>query len=81
MTDKQILAMQALSQDLYRVAIGRHRGQEAMAERFTKEAESRIAELPELPYREKILISLASHAERSAEDLLMYSTLVQNRTV
>lgn len=79
MTDQQVLAAQALSQDLYRVALGRHRGQTKMAASFTKEAKARLAELEDFEYRDQITAALDSPAERSAEDLLMYSTLVRNR--
>jgi hypothetical protein len=81
MTDQQRLAMQSLSMDLLRIALGRHRGQVAMAKRFTEEAHARLAELPELDLHDKITTSLNSSAERSAEDLLMYSTLVKNRAL
>ncbi len=79
MTDKQKLAMQALSQDLYRVAVGRYRGQKTMATRFTDEAKNRLREINDTSFREKIQLSLNSTAERSAEDLLMYSVLARNR--
>lgn len=81
MTDQNRLSLQALSQDLYRTAIGRHRGQLKMATRFTKEAKSRISELPDYSLAGKILASLDSSEERSAEDLLMYSTLVKNHSL
>lgn len=77
MTDKQILSLQALSQDLARVALGRHRKQVKMAARFTQEAKKRLLELPETKYSVQILYSLNSSNERSAEDLLMYSTLIR----
>jgi len=79
--DNQTLALQSLSMDLLRVALGRHRGQTAMAERFTLEAKQRLAELPTFDLAPKILASLNSKAVRSAEDLLMYSTLVKNRAL
>lgn len=81
MTDPQQLSMQALSQDLYRVAVGRHRGQVEMAEKFTTEAKARLVEISDFEYKERILASLDSSEERSAEDLLMYSTLVKNRAL
>lgn len=77
---KQTLALQSLSMDLLRVAIGRYRGQMEMAERFTFEAKKRLAEVPDFELHSQITQSLNSSAERSAEDLLMYSTLVRNRT-
>lgn len=79
MSDQQTLILKALSQDLYRIAIGRHRGQHTMAQRFTLEAKLRISELTQFEFKDEILTSLDSGEERSAEDLLMYSTLVRNR--
>lgn len=67
-----------LSQDLYRVAMGRQRGQVGMARVFAKEAEARIGEIGDVKYGDKIVNSLASKEERSAEDLLMYSTIIKN---
>ncbi|MFH2019341.1 MAG: hypothetical protein ABII80_01905 [bacterium] len=81
MTDQHIQSLQALSQDLYRVAIGRHRGQTEMSIRFANEAKARLAELSSFNLADKIMYSLNSKAERSAEDLLMYSTLVRNITL
>ncbi len=81
MTDARVIVMQSLSMDLLRVALGRHRGQTAMAATFTQEAKSRIQELGELPFKHQIIASLDSTAERSAEDLLMYSTLIRNRSI
>lgn len=81
MNDQQRQAIQALSQDLTRVALGRHRGQVQMAARFTIEAKKRIDELPSAPLLVKITESLNSSAERSAEDLLMYSTIIRNRSI
>lgn len=81
MADPQQIILQSLSMDLLRVALGRHRGQTAMAERFTQEALTRLRELPTFELAPKIMASLSSTAERSAEDLLMYSTLVRNRAV
>ncbi len=81
MTDQQKLALQALSQDLYRVAMGRYQGRTKMAERFTMEAKDRLTEVGNFEYKERILASLDSKAERSAEDLLMYSTLVRNQAL
>ena len=79
MNDQQ-LTLQALSMDLLRVALGRHRGQAAMADKFTVEAKKRLSEIDEFDLSPKIMASLNSKAERSAEDLLMYSTLVRNRS-
>lgn len=46
-TDEQKLILNALHMDLLRVALGRHRGQTEMAERFTLEAKKRLAEVPD----------------------------------
>ena len=79
--DKHIVALQSLSMDLLRVALGRHRGQSEMATRFALEAKKRLAELSNFDLAPQITSSLDSSAERSAEDLLMYSTLVRNRSL
>ncbi|PIW07572.1 hypothetical protein COW38_02565 [Candidatus Collierbacteria bacterium CG17_big_fil_post_rev_8_21_14_2_50_45_7] len=79
MTDDQRLALQALSQDLTRIALGRYRNQPKMATRFTEEAKKRLMELPRIKFYDQILSSLNSPLERSAEDILMYSTLIRNR--
>jgi len=81
MTDRQKQSMQALSQDLYRVALGRYRGQLAMASRFKEEALKRTSEVEKSNLINKVIDSLKSTEERSAEDLLMYSFLLRNRSV
>lgn len=81
MTDAQKNSLAALSQDLIRVALGRHRNQLKMSERFAIEARARLNEVPNFPLRTMILKSLNSDHESSAEDLLMYSTLVKNRVI
>ena len=81
LTQKQKIAMQSLSMDLLRVALGRHRGQTQMAATFATEARARLAELDTFELKDKIIASLDSSEERSAEDLLMYSTLVRNRAI
>lgn len=58
--------------------MGRHRGQTKMAERFTAEAKARVDEIGMFEYKERILAALDSSAERLAENLLMYSTVVRN---
>lgn len=81
LTQNQKIAMQSLSMDLLRVALGRHRGQTQMAATFTNEARARLTELDTFELKDKIIASLDSSEERSAEDLLMYSTLVRNRAM
>ncbi|MBI4080583.1 MAG: hypothetical protein HY430_02320 [Candidatus Levybacteria bacterium] len=84
MSNKQLL--EALSQDLYRVAIGLHSGSTKMAERFSKEILDRKEEL-ELetlkPYIRKIITNLPQtlsqqDSKKAAEDALVYSILLQN---
>ena len=79
MTDDKRRTLQALSQDLTRVAMGRYRGQTKMADSFAIEAKKRLAEYPDFVFADQILHALDSRAERSAEDLLMYATLTRNR--
>ena len=81
MTDAQHKSLAALSQDLLRVAMGRYRNQTKMAERFALEAKARLEELSNFALRDEIINSLESTHERSAEDLLMYSTIVKNRAL
>lgn len=81
MTDAQHQSLAALSQDLLRVAMGRYRNQTKMAERFALEAKARLDEISNFTLHDAIIISLNSNHERSAEDLLMYSTLVKNRVL
>lgn len=81
MSNQKKILLQALSQDLYRAAMGRHRGQKVMAAKFTKEAINRINEIGDFEFRDVLISCLNSQEDRSAEDLLMYSTLVKNRAV
>lgn len=79
MKNKYIL--ESLASDLKRVAIGLHRGSNAMAQRFLEEALKRKSEanLDDLaPYMKKLLSRLDK--EIKADDALMYSTLIQNYT-
>jgi hypothetical protein len=84
MKNKQILG--ALAMDLKRVALGLHRGSTTMAQRFEKEAGMRMEEVERkdlLPYMNTILIKIHStfstkDIEKKADDILMYSTIVQN---
>lgn len=79
--DNQTLTLQSLSMDLLRAALGRRRGQTEMAEHFTLEAKKRLVEVPDFQYYSQIASTLDSSAERSAEDLLMYSTLTKNQSL
>lgn len=84
--NKNKIAIESLSMDLLRVALGYHRGSAKMAERFSEEALKRVEEI-ELsnvkPYFAKILNKLQASLiekdqDRIAEDALMYSTLCRN---
>lgn len=81
MTDTQLISLAALSQDLLRVAMSRYRNQTKMSARFVLEAKARLNEVSNFALRDTIMRSLNSTHERSAEDLLMYSTLVKNRVL
>lgn len=80
------IAIESLSMDLLRVAVGYHRGSISMAKMFTKEALKRINEIDTSfvkPYLAKIikkLPSILSNKDRDhlAEDALMYSIIFKN---
>ena len=80
------IAIESLSMDLMRVALGYHRKSIKMAERFSEEALIRISEVRKSnvkPYFAKILSRIppmlsAQDIDRKAEDALMYSTLCKN---
>ena len=80
------IAIESLSMDLMRVAIGLHRGSYKMAKRFSDEALIRCMEIntDEIkPYFVKIIQGinkcLSNHPnDRTAEDALMYSSLCKN---
>ena len=84
--NKTKIALESLSMDLLRVALGYHRGSILMAKRFTEEALKRKDEINVLevkPYLAKILNKLPSvllneDKNRIAEDALMYSILCKN---
>ena len=84
--NKNKIAIESLSMDLLRVALGYHRGSIKMAERFSQEALRRISEIEKSkvkPYFAKILNSLPSELSKKdklevAENSLMYSTLCRN---
>lgn len=87
MNEKKI-ALESLAMDLMRVALGLQRGSIGMAERFKQEALKRSSELREAGVNDKYLNKILSCVEevltttqeRTAEDALMYSTLLQNLT-
>ena len=80
------VVLSSLSMDLKRIAIGFHRGSDAMAKRFIVEAYKRKEEVNTsavAPYikdlLEKMIISFKNEdKQKIAEDSLMYSTLFQN---
>lgn len=82
--DKKII-VESLVLDMKRVSIGLQRGSLAMADRFKQEALKRLEELRNYKqdnYLNKLLINsqkvLEKTEERTAEDSLMYSILLQN---
>ncbi len=82
------IALESLSMDLKRVALGYYRGSINMAKRFTQEAIARRNEVNEeeiKPYIKTILEKLETildgdDKQKIAEDALMYSILLQNYT-
>lgn len=82
----QKIAIESLSMDLMRVALGYQGNSIKMAERFSEESLKRISEINKSsvrPYFAKILDKIphtlaSSDTEKKAEDSLMYSTLCKN---
>jgi cellobiose-specific phosphotransferase system component IIB len=80
------IALESLSLDLKRVALGYYRGSDAMAKRFSQEALKRKEEVDislVKPYIDILLEQMEQSFHKSntrdiAEDALMYSTLFQN---
>ena len=80
------IALESLSMDLLRIAIGMNRGSIKMAETFQKEAIIRQSEIKlDLlkPYMQNIILSLSSlfenkNSNQKAEYALMYSTQIRN---
>jgi hypothetical protein len=80
------IAIESLSMDLLRVALGYHRGSIKMAERFSQEAIKRVEEIDTAnikPYFSKVLqdiIGLLKNEvkDKIAEDALMYSVRCKN---
>lgn len=83
------IALSSLAMDLYRVALGYHRGSKKMAERFFVEALKRKDEIDIFivkPYIKILLekfpfIISQKEEQKIAEDALMYSTLFRNAAV
>jgi len=87
MSNKIVLS--SLTLDLKRIALGLHKKSYRLADRFNQEAIQRQTEVKseELPiYLQQVLskvkesLSLDNN-EKKAEDLLMYSTIIQNYVV
>ena len=83
--NEQKIMIESLAMDLKRVAMGLQRGSTKMADRFKAEALQRESELERVTndaYIQKIIMgsraSLEANSERTPEDALMYSTLLQN---
>lgn len=80
------IALESLSMDLLRIALGYHRGSTAMAKRFSEEALKRTHEIDQSeikPYFIEILNKISSTLSNTkagdiAESALMYSTLCKN---
>ena len=83
---KNKIAIESLSMDLLRVALGYHRGSTKMAKRFSDEALERTSEIKKAevkPYFARILGKIPEalneeDKEILAEDALMYSVLCRN---
>ncbi len=84
--NKNKIAIESLSMDLMRVAMGYHRGSFKMAKRFSQEALKRKAEINThdvKPHFAKVLNKISEtlsspDEKRIAEDALMYSILCKN---
>lgn len=84
--NKNRIAIESLSMDLLRVALGYHKGSITMAKRFSEEALKRCSEVEKSkvkPYFSKVLDKLPSllkevDRNRIAEDALMYSIICKN---
>ena len=80
------IAIESLSMDLLRVALGYHRNSVKMAQRFSEESLKRVSEINKSkvkPYFAKILEQIpnsleSSNIDKKAEDALMYSVLCKN---
>lgn len=84
--NKTKTALESLSMDLLRIALGLNRGSDKMASRFITEALKRKCEvqMSELkPYMKKIVEKLkiclkSKDKTKKSEDALMFSTLIRN---
>lgn len=85
MTSSEKFAIQSMAMDLKRVSLGVHNNSFRMAERFLKEAKKREQEISGCffpSYINKILKKICKlkikRNIKIAEDVMMYSTLLQN---
>ena len=85
---KNNVALSSLAMDLYRVAVGYHRGSDRMAGRFLEEAMKRKREIDVAtikPYLREIFSKLDAIAplrsSQYAEEFLTYSILLRNAAV
>lgn len=86
MSNHNKIAIESLSMDLLRVALGYQRGSIKMAERFREEAYKRINEIEETELKPSFLrviknlpkILAEKDKDKLAEDALTYSTICKN---
>jgi len=82
MSNDQKTILQSLSMDLLRAALGRYRRSEKMADRFIIESKKWLAQIHD--FDPKIISKLSNILERKyvgqEDDLLMYATLIRNRS-
>jgi len=86
MTSTERYAIQSMSMDLKRVALGVNSGSIVMAEKFLAEAKKRKSEIKsDYP---KYILDIFSHIDqleikrkKTAEVAMMYSTLLQNFSI
>jgi hypothetical protein len=84
--DKNKIVFGSIAMDLKRVSLGFYRGSNVVANRFAKEALKRRSEIDlktVKPYIKKLFAKIEKcisykDKQKSAEDLLVYSTLFQN---
>lgn len=84
MNHNQKIVLQSLSIDLLRAANARHRGSHIVADRFILESKKRLSELDDgyqVEHVNRLNKVLENRSSRQAEDLLMYSTIIRNRSM
>ena len=80
--NEQKIILQSLSMDLLRAALGRHRGSDKMADRFILESKKWISQIHDFDMKiiSRISNILDKQYDGQEEDLLMYSTIIRNRS-